>query len=78
MQGYTLQSVKGNEYYTGTVEAHMTIEATFLNEAEGIGSIEAEASQPSRQGIYDLQGRRLHRVPAQGIYIINGVKTYVK
>ena len=78
MQGYTLQSVKGNEDYTGTVEAHMTIEATFLNEAEGIGSIEAEASQPSRQGIYDLQGRRLHRVPAQGIYIINGVKTYVK
>ena len=74
MQGYTLQSVKGNEDYTGTVEAHMTIEATFLNEAEGIGSIEAEAGQPSRQGIYDLQGRRLNHEPAHGIYIHNGRK----
>ena len=36
-----------------------------------------EKVAPSRQGVFDLHGRRLNNVPARGIYIKNGIK-YVK
>lgn len=36
-----------------------------------------EKVAPSRQGVFDLQGRRLNNEPARGIYIKNGIK-YVK
>ena len=42
----------------------------------GISEIGADSDTPS--GIYDLQGRRLVRISAPGIYIVNGEKTTVR
>lgn len=43
----------------------------------GIDEINADMSS-GRTAVYDLSGRRITRVPAPGIYIINGVKTLVR
>lgn len=48
---------------------------TFL-EPTGITSLDAGVKVPV--AIYDLQGRRLPCVPAQGVYIINGTKRMSK
>ena len=42
----------------------------------GIGK--ASRSEQPRQGIYDLQGRRLERIGKPGIYIVNGRKVLVR
>ena len=49
------------------------------DDVTGIGDIHVvtEKVAPSRQGVFDLQGRRLNNEPARGIYIKNGIK-YVK
>ena len=77
INGYTLESVSGNETYTGTVESHLNIVATYKKyTSSGIDQVTTNANK--RKGIYDLQGRRLQRVQQQGIYIINGQKVLVK
>ena len=48
-----------------------TYKLHYTNDPTGIGTIKA---QPVRQGLYDLQGRRLHKMPKKGIFILNGVK----
>lgn len=46
----------------------------------GIESVEADSAPavPAREGIYDLTGRRLTRISAPGIYIVNGRKTLLR
>ena len=46
----------------------------------GIESVEADEapSAAAREGIYDLTGRRLTRISAPGIYIVNGRKTLLR
>ena len=44
-------------------------------EATGIENVTVEESA---QGIYDLSGRRIERISAAGIYIVNGKKVLVK
>ena len=43
----------------------------------GIEAVNADAAE-GRATIYDLTGRRLTRINAAGIYIVNGVKTLVR
>lgn len=43
----------------------------------GIDAVNADAAE-GRAEIYDLAGRRIKRVAAAGIYIVNGVKTLVR
>lgn len=43
----------------------------------GIEAINADAAE-GRAAIYDLQGRKLERISAAGLYIVNGVKTIVR
>ena len=54
-------SVVGDEDVTGIEDIHVVTENVAL----------------LRQGIFDMQGRRLDSVPTHGIYIKNGIK-YVK
>lgn len=50
-----------------------------VQEESGIGEIEAENGAEFRgKGIYDLHGRSLDRIPAPGIYVIDGRKTIVR
>lgn len=77
IDGYTLQSISGNEGYAGTVESYLNITATYKSSVmDGINEVNVDNH---KQGsIYDLQGRRLQRVQQQGVYIINGQKVLVK
>ncbi len=77
IEGYELQSVKGNEAYAGTVEGYVSVIASYNKIIDGIQSVEAD-KQSLRSGIYDLQGRRLPSVNQRGIYLINGQKVLVK
>ena len=48
-------------------------------EATGIITVSAEQPATVRDGIYDLQGRKIEGQPTQkGIYIVNGKKTVIK
>lgn len=57
---------------------HFTL--TFIgNSAEtAIGMIEAEEHNEGKQGIYTLSGTKVAKPAQNGIYIINGKKTYLK
>ncbi len=79
IEGYTFTGVTGNEDYQGTVEGYLNVKASYKKDVvDGINSLEATKTTASKQGIYDLQGRRVQRVTRQGIYIVNGQKTLVK
>ncbi len=43
-----------------------------------IESVETAVNEPKEEVIYDLQGRRIERITAPGLYIVNGQKRYVK
>ena len=43
-----------------------------------IESVDAEVSEQKADVIFDLQGRRIERIVAPGLYIVNGQKRYVK
>ena len=43
-----------------------------------IEEVETETQQNQPEAIYDLQGRRVERITAPGLYIVNGKKHYVK
>ena len=57
----------------------IAIEVVGESDVTGIEDIHVitEREAPVREGIYDLQGRKLNSEPAEGIYIKNGTK-YVK
>ena len=57
----------------------IAIEVVGESDVTGIEDIHVitEREAPVREGIYDLQGRKLNSEPAEGIYIKNGIK-YVK
>ena len=63
-------------YFTlsGIPEAMLATVPVTIGTVDGIISVTSENSDGR---IYDLQGRRLNKVPAQGVYIKNGHK-YVK
>lgn len=72
-----------NEYgrvYMSTVGRGVVC-GTFISDGDtGINTLSApHTSSPSREGIYDLQGRRCAERPSvRGIYILNGKKVFVK
>ena len=76
--GHVITSTTGNEDFTGSVEHHLTITATYKAITDGIDTVVSDKENGSHQGIYDLQGRRLSRIGQQGIYVINGQKVIVK
>ena len=57
----------------------IAIEVVGESDVTGIEDIHVitEREAPVREGIYDLQGRKLNSEPAEGVYIKNGIK-YVK
>lgn len=57
----------------------ITIREIVSGNVTNIGEIfvNTEKISSSTDGLYDLQGRKLNKVPTQGIYIMNG-KKYVK
>lgn len=78
IEGYTMQSVTGNETYGGTVEDFVNIVVTYKNNATvGINNVSTDKAAAAVR-IYDLQGRRVQRVQQPGLYIVNGKKTLVK
>ena len=78
-ENYSLKEVTGNENYQGVVEGHVNVIATYAAENTGIGQIAGnDPNKSGVQGIFDLQGRKLQRVPQPGLYIINGNKVLVK
>lgn len=78
IEGYTVQSVTGNENYGGTVEDFININVTYKkNDVVGIDNVSTDKA-PATNHIYDLQGRRVLRVQQQGLYIVNGQKTLIK
>ena len=78
---YYAPNSSGATYYTGSLAHYqsswtsaMVIEE-YNPEATGIENVTVEESA---QGIYDLSGRRIERISAAGIYIVNGKKVLVK
>lgn len=44
----------------------------------GIGDVKADGMDVENRGFYDMQGRRLQRITAPGLYIVNGKKVMIK
>ena len=79
LEGYTLKSIAGNEDLKDVVDKHYQITAIYSAIGTGISNATSNvAPQCNASSIYDLQGRRLHKVGTTGIYIINGKKVIVK
>ncbi len=78
IDGYTLTSITDNEGYQGIVEGYVTVKANYKKVVDGISNAEIAKPTSTKQGIYDLSGRRIQRVARPGIYIVNGQKTLVK
>ncbi len=75
-EGYTLKEVQGAEGLTSVGE-HLTVKVIYAKDiSDGLQGIEADRNAPNR--IYDLQGRRLHRISAPGLYIIDGQKVLIR
>jgi len=75
--GYAVQSVSGGNEGLDAVTQHTTITITYQVTASGIAEAVTTGATAPRT-IYDLQGRRLTRIPSAGIYIIGGKKVIVK
>lgn len=74
--GYSIVSVDGLDALKN-IAADATVTITYLSdEASSITDIKADADKS--QAIYDLNGRRLNRITAPGIYIVNGQKILVR
>ncbi len=69
---YTVTAKAGDNYVANT-----KIIVKNAPTVTGIEAVNADAAAGTA-AIYDLQGRRLTRVNAAGIYIVNGVKTLVR
>ena len=61
-----------------TADSFAAIDNLAIDTEAGIEGVEADAVIPGETRIYDLQGIRLDRADAPGIYIINGEKTVVR
>lgn len=90
---YTVTAVKeGTLTVTATLASHaadavatsashtLTLRNATGNPGEGVTGIDAVNADAAegRAEIYDLAGRRLRRITAAGMYIVNGVKTIVR
>lgn len=74
--GYSIVEVQGLENLKN-IAGDATVTIVYLSdEASAISEIEAAGSKS--QAIYDLNGRRLNRISAPGIYIVNGQKVLVQ
>ena len=62
--------------YTTTVQGVSAFHLDFNTSVET--SIDPLELLPRNAVIYDLQGRRIHRILHSGVYIVNGVKRYVR
>ena len=62
--------------YTTAVQGVSAFHLDFNTSVET--SIDPLELLPRNAVIYDLQGRRIHRILHSGIYIVNGVKRYVR
>lgn len=78
ISGYGLISTEGTENYTGTIESHLNITATYAYGMEGINEVTDSKEKSDKSLIYDLQGRRIKSITQAGIYIIGGKKVLVK
>ncbi len=77
--GYILSS-DGSEVTMATDISPFTylFDSAFeLGNLDGINDI-LSAPDADAQAVYDLSGRRMTRITKPGIYIVNGVKTFVK
>lgn len=61
-----------------TADSFAAIDNLAIDTEAGIDGIEADAPEAGETRIYNLQGIRLDRADAPGIYIINGRKTVIR
>lgn len=85
---YTLQNVESRTgFYPYNADNFVGFTAYIVNAEEGVTSLPLSFTDPTginaaqthaaQQEIYDLQGRRVHKAQS-GIYIVNGVKKFVR
>lgn len=70
-----IESVTGNEGLD-RISNHKHIVVTYSADSTGVEGISAD--RPAVKGIYDLMGRKLEKITAPGVYIIDGKKVMVK
>ena len=76
IEGYTLHEIQGGEALQ-SVGDHLTVTVVYRKDLpDGLTEVEAARRTPNR--IYDLYGRRLDRIAAPGLYIVDGQKVIVK
>ena len=74
--GYTITAVDGLDALKN-IAGDATVTITYISDEEAsISNIQIQ--DDAQQAIYDLNGRRLSRITAPGIYIVNGHKVLVK
>lgn len=71
-----VSKLAGDTHTTGDMVSNVVTTLPELVTIEGESSI-SEISAAAQNAIYDLQGRKVAKA-AHGLYIINGVKTFVK
>lgn len=80
IKGYSLKSVEGYDAGFNAIEGHKKVIATYTDNSDvDLPVVDPDpAATQQRDAIYDLQGRRVHRVTTPGLYIVNGQKLYVR
>ncbi len=80
-KGYYLKSIDGHKGLDCLLKDHTVSLVYSTDPTTGLEAVTAPGDTDSlgaRAGIYDLQGRRLPRITAPGLYIIDGVKTLIR
>lgn len=73
--GYDITDIRGAEGLQ-SVDADCTV--TVVYTSRDISAIDAVLAPEGPSAIYDLHGRRLSRISAPGVYIVNGAKLLVR
>lgn len=77
-KGYYLKSMEGHYGLDNLLKNHTVRLVYSTDPTTGLETVTAPEVPVRSRGIYDLNGHRLDRVTAPGVYIIDGVKTLVR
>ena len=77
VSGFSVKTIE-NADAVNPVASNAVVRVIYSDGTLGIEDSAIDNLQSKATAIYDLQGRRVHRIVAKGIYVINGVKVAIR